>query len=78
MPLFEYRCSDCDSKFEILHKSQNNDYKVECPECKSAEVKKLISSFSTSGLQQNYNSSVSDDSCDTGTCGCSSGFCGLN
>ena len=34
MPLFEYKCSDCNAKFEILHKSSVNQEDVFCPECK--------------------------------------------
>jgi putative FmdB family regulatory protein len=77
MPLFEYRCKECNGKFEILHKSVNNTNEVVCPECNSVNVKKLLSSFSTSGLSES-SSSISQESCDTGSCGCSSGYCGLN
>lgn len=76
MPIFEYKCNECNSKFEVLHRSANNDYKAECPECKSMKVKKLISSFSTSGLSESFSSSVPEENC--GRCGCSSGYCELN
>jgi putative FmdB family regulatory protein len=79
MPLFEYKCSDCRSKFEILHKSANNIENVECPECHSVKVKKLLSAFSAAGLSNSGNDySPSADNCETGSCGCSSGYCGLN
>ena len=45
MPLFEYKCSGCESRFEVLHKSPNNPEKVECPECHSTNVKKLLSTL---------------------------------
>ena len=79
MPLFEYKCSKCNAKFEVLHKSINNIEKVECPQCHSAEINKLLSSFSAAGFGKtgsDYSSSA--DSCETGSCGCSSGYCGLN
>jgi len=81
MPIFEYKCSDCESKFEILTKS-NNDIKVSCLECNSSKVKKLFSAFSASTGSVSY----SDNSCATSNCnvdvpgvgGCASGMCGLN
>ncbi|MFO7525867.1 MAG: zinc ribbon domain-containing protein [Ignavibacteriaceae bacterium] len=82
MPVFEYKCNDCNSKFEVLHKSSVNQEDVSCPECNSIHNKKLFSSFSAS---VEGSSSYSGDSCSTGNCntnasfgGCSSGLCGLN
>lgn len=81
MPIFEYTCSECESKFEILTRS-SDDNNVSCPECNSSQVKKLFSSFSASTGSVSY----SDNSCSTGSCnedvpsvsGCASGMCGLN
>lgn len=80
MPIFEYKCKQCNTKFEVLHKSSLNQEEVSCPKCKSKESKKLLSSFSASGF------SSSSSSCESGSCGvqpsysggCSSGMCGLN
>ena len=79
MPIFEYRCQDCDTKYEVLHKSSTNLEEVYCPQCSSTKYNKLLSSFSSS-----MNSSTSPGSCATGACGlpqvpsCSTGMCGLN
>ena len=81
MPIFEYKCSECDSKFEILTKS-NDDHKASCPDCNSSKVNKLFSAFSTS----TDSLSFSDNGCATGNCNvdvpsvgsCASGMCGLN
>jgi putative FmdB family regulatory protein len=79
MPLFEYKCSKCSSRFEILHKSINNIENVECPECHSTEIKKLLSSFSAAGFSGSGSDfSSSSDNCESGSCGCSSGYCGIN
>lgn len=40
MPIYEYRCTNCDHDFQKLMKL--NEEKPPCPECKSP-VKKLIS-----------------------------------
>ena len=42
MPIYEYRCKDCDHKFEKLQMaSKNSD--PECPNCESEDVKRLMS-----------------------------------
>ncbi|HRI45798.1 MAG TPA: zinc ribbon domain-containing protein [Ignavibacteriaceae bacterium] len=82
MPIFEYRCSECNSKFEILHKSMNHTEEVNCPVCNSVEIKKLLSSFSASvpaSASYSFGGGCSDGSCAVNTPSpCSSGMCGLN
>ena len=41
MPIFDYRCSDCDSTFEVVVLSQSEA--VECPHCKSRALSRLAS-----------------------------------
>ncbi len=80
MPVFEYKCNNCSSKFEVFHKSLTNPEDVICPQCHSNENQKVFSTFSSVGF------STSSSGCETGNCsaepsysgGCSSGFCGLN
>ena len=80
MPIFEYKCKKCNTKFDILHKSSSNLGDVVCPNCQSTENQKLLSTFSSTG----FSSPAS--SCESGNCGvqpnysggCSSGLCGLN
>lgn len=78
MPLFEYQCNKCSSRFDVLHKSANNIEEVECPECHSKEIKKLLSSFSPAGFSSSGSDYSSADNCNDGSCGCSSGYCGMN
>lgn len=40
MPVFEYRCSECQSTFEALVRRDDG---VACPECGSQRLDKLIS-----------------------------------
>ncbi len=84
MPIFEYKCEKCETRFEVLHKTQNNENEITCPKCNSVENKKLFSAFSAS---VSGSSSYSSEGCSDGSCGvgesagsggCSSGFCGLN
>ena len=44
MPIFEFECSDCGKIFEKITKVQE---KPCCPQCKSSNLRKLISAFST-------------------------------
>ncbi len=40
MPIYEYKCKDCGKVIEILKKGSES---VECPECGSKNLEKLIS-----------------------------------
>lgn len=44
MPLYKYRCTDCESTFKVLQKNGKKDETPECPECGSTEVERVISS----------------------------------
>jgi putative FmdB family regulatory protein len=48
MPLYEYLCKSCGSKFEEL--VSGNEQAVPCPHCKSADTLKLISLISAKGI----------------------------
>lgn len=42
MPIYEYRCPDCEHVFEKLVRSFSVD--ARCPKCESEDVVKLVSS----------------------------------
>ncbi|MDP2856537.1 MAG: zinc ribbon domain-containing protein [Bacillota bacterium] len=44
MPIFEYKCRTCKTKFERL--VGHNGEKITCPDCRSPDVTKLFSAFS--------------------------------
>ncbi len=46
MPLFEYRCQGCGKEFEELIRREEDEKDVKCPECGSADNKKLMSADS--------------------------------
>ncbi|MBW2464883.1 MAG: zinc ribbon domain-containing protein [Deltaproteobacteria bacterium] len=72
MPLFEYKCVSCDHEFEEL---VFGDAKVECPECKAGEPRKLMSAHSVG--KSSAGASPAPGPC--GTCpGQGGGACGLN
>jgi putative FmdB family regulatory protein len=45
VPLFEYECEECAARFEKYVTAP--DKVVECKECGSTEVRKLISTFAS-------------------------------
>jgi putative FmdB family regulatory protein len=42
MPIYEYACTKCDHKLEIMQK-MNDEPLVKCPACNTDNLKKLIS-----------------------------------
>ena len=42
MPLFEYRCRSCESRFEALVRAAARE-RVRCGTCESSEVERLMS-----------------------------------
>jgi putative FmdB family regulatory protein len=45
MPIYEFRCRDCDHVFDELVMSSAVATEVRCARCKSAKVEKLLSAF---------------------------------
>ena len=42
MPLFEFRCRDCGSRFEVLTSYQQSLSQMLCTTCRSQNVRKLV------------------------------------
>ena len=49
MPIYEYTCSACNTRFEQLHKSMNGQTKAKCPQCGSARTARALSVFAVGG-----------------------------
>jgi len=64
MPIFEYRCKDCDRPFEQI--VPRYDSEATCPHCKSAQVEKQLSVFAVTGGSKDP-APMSDAGC--GHCG---------
>jgi len=75
MPLFEYRCKNCERRFEefVL-----GDAKPRCPHCESPKLEKLLSVFAVSAGGGSAAASEWAGGC--GTCGDprGPGSCGVN
>ena len=49
MPLYEYYCSDCRRKFEVLTSYAASGLGVRCPTCQGDRARKLFSVFARAG-----------------------------
>ena len=47
MPIYEYICSACDTRFEEL--VRNADQVIACPTCQGADLQKAFSVFGVTG-----------------------------
>ncbi len=71
MPIFEYRCRECGTKFEKIVTSAATE--VTCKKCSSARVDKLLSVFAVSGVSREAAAA------EPGPCACGAprrGMCG--
>ncbi len=49
MPLYEYRCPDCDHRFEKIKSVSQADFPEVCPRCQNAKAERTLSTFSARG-----------------------------
>ena len=78
MPLYEYSCTDCSDKFDVLTSYVNRDKKQVCPTCESTKTEVMISSFAAFGSAEAGKEPVSlggGGGCGPGCCG---GACSAN
>lgn len=73
MPIYEYVCDKCDTRFEriVINKQQE----IACPKCSSNRASIQLSVFATSngsanGPKSSSSSSSAGGSCCGGGCGC--------
>ncbi|MCX7668904.1 MAG: zinc ribbon domain-containing protein [Anaerolineae bacterium] len=74
MPLYEYRCANCDTRFEVLRPMSQADDPVACPYCAELTGRRLISLFAAVGKDASGNSRLVAGS--ASSCGsCAGGHC---
>jgi len=76
MPIFEYKCQDCGTKFEKLLRRSAEADELNYPSCGQ---KHLTQEFSTFAAHANGAAAQSNDApvCPSGMCS-NPGFCGRN
>ncbi|HJL69478.1 MAG: zinc ribbon domain-containing protein [Anaerolineales bacterium] len=75
MPLYEYFCSDCRTRFDKLRSMANADDPIPCPHCSGQQVMRALSTFfsgSASGKESAapVRGSGSGGGCCGGMCAC--------
>jgi len=74
MPIYDYRCKDCGTLYDVLHKGKEIIEDNRCPSCGSMKYTKLLSlpsiiSNGRSAAQCDSNACEMDKSCCGGACG---------
>ncbi len=44
MPIFEFKCIECDEVFEVLCVNSDDQVSMECKKCKSPHIERILSS----------------------------------
>lgn len=85
MPIFEYSCEDCGSKFEKLVRRSTEADAVRCPSCGQDHLTTQYSRFAAHSRTAKSDSPAMEDygadACGEGMCGsdmCQGGMCGMN
>ena len=75
MPLYEYICNDCSTKFDALRSINNADAPIACQDCQGENTSRLLSLFfAHSDGRTITQSAPACTSCSTHTCS----TCGVN
>jgi len=64
MPLYEYACTECGHKFEVLQRLGEGAEGLTCPNCEAETVEKQFSTFASSS--DGKSASTSAGSCGGG------------
>jgi putative FmdB family regulatory protein len=74
MPIYEYVCQECSTRFERIVMSQGPE--IECPKCSSPRHTLVFSTFSAHA--GDGKSSAGEASSGSGGCGCTPSSCGCH
>ncbi len=77
MPLYEYRCPDCQGRFEVIQQLGASAAETVCPACGAQHVERQLSTFAVSSGAMGGGSGASAQSAAPSFSGCGSGQCGM-
>jgi len=78
MPIYEYLCESCGSKFEKLVRRTEDALESGCPSCGQKHLKQEYSTFAAhAGASEHRSSPAEMRSCPGGMCS-NPGMCGMN
>jgi putative FmdB family regulatory protein len=62
MPIYEYQCTNCHGRFQRLVSGFSDPSDLQCPRCKSADVRKAISRFAFVASEESRLEALADPS----------------
>ncbi len=73
MPIYEFKCSECEEYFEILVMKNEEQVEMKCPKCESANFERILSTMSYamgagSGFGGQQGVSTQTRNCSSGSC----------
>jgi putative FmdB family regulatory protein len=81
MPIYEYRCTDCDRSVEVLVRAGHHE-DAECPSCHGSHLTREMSVFSARGGDSNGIAAAAQAIASNGggrpSGGCCGGGCGCH
>lgn len=79
MPLYEYRCPDCQGRFEVIQHLGTSAAETVCPACGARRVERQLSTFAVAAGGSGASAKSAAESfagCGGGQCGMGGGGCG--
>lgn len=77
MPMYEYECTSCGARFDLLRGMQQSDVDITCTTCGASSVRRLLSLFASVQKDSSDFLRTSSFESDGGSC-CSGGSCGCS
>ncbi len=70
MPIYEYRCKDCQTKFSVLRSMSQADAPIACERCAGVNTARVLSTFYAHGEGGALSGAGGGcGSCEGGSCG---------
>src|SRR5260221_4309018 len=78
MPVYEYFCRSCNTRYEKLRSMSDADAPIDCPECAEHDSVRVLSVFVTHtvGSRSSASAQESASTMSSGGCGCGHCTCG--
>lgn len=68
MPIYEFRCANCGLRFEKLCSLGENGESLKCPDCGTRRPGRVMSTFSSSGVEGGKGAESGCQTCSTRNC----------
>jgi putative FmdB family regulatory protein len=78
MPIYEYYCTDCRTKFEALRPMEKADAVIQCKNCESMQPTRVLSLFAAHRKSQSDSAVTAYTTGSSPGGGCCGGMCGCH